>query len=57
MAQVLIVYATRSGDTKDIADLIAEGVRFTGAEAKVINVTEIKKEAYYDNTTTLPWFQ
>ena len=45
MAKALIVYATRSGDTKDIADLIAEGIRFTGTEAKVVNVTEIKKEA------------
>ena len=45
MAKALIVYATRSGDTKNIADLIAEGVRFIGAEAKVVNVTEIKKEA------------
>ena len=44
MAKALIVYATRSGDTKDIADLIAEGIRFTGAEAEVVNITQIKKE-------------
>jgi len=44
MAKVLIVYATRSGETAEIAKLVAEGVRFTGAEAKTVNVTEIKKE-------------
>jgi flavorubredoxin len=45
MSKVLVVYATRSGETKAIAALIAEGIRFTGAEAKCINITEIKKEA------------
>jgi len=45
MAKVLLVYATRNGETKDIAALIAEGIRFTGAEAEVINITEIKKES------------
>ena len=44
MAKVLIVYATRSGDTAEIARLVAEGIRFTGAEAKTANVTDIKKE-------------
>lgn len=44
MAKVLIVYATRSGGTTEIANLVAEGIRFTGAEAKIINVTDIKKE-------------
>ena len=45
MGKVLVVYTTRTGETKAIADLIAEGVRFEGAEAKVANVTEVKKEA------------
>ena len=45
MAKALVVYTTRTGETKDIAELIAEGIRFTGAEATVANVTEIKKEA------------
>lgn len=35
MPKALIAYATRTGQTQDIAELIAEGVRFTGAEAKV----------------------
>jgi flavorubredoxin len=45
MAKALVVYATRTGATKDIAELIAEGIRFTGAEATVANVTGVKKEA------------
>jgi flavorubredoxin len=44
MAKVLIVYATRSGETEEIARLIAEGVRFSGAEASVVNITDIKNE-------------
>lgn len=48
MPRALIVYATRAGQTQSIADLIAEGIRFTGSEAKVINATEIKKEEDLD---------
>ena len=45
MGKTLIVYATRTGETKDIAELIGEGIRFEGGEADVVNVTGIKKEA------------
>jgi flavorubredoxin len=45
MAKALIVFATRTGETKGIAELIAEGIRFTGAEATVTSVTSIKKES------------
>ena len=45
MAKALVVFTTRTGETKTIAELIAEGIRFTGAEATVENVTSIKKEA------------
>ena len=45
MAKVLIVYATRTGETQNIADLIAEGIRFSGHQAKVASVKEIKNEA------------
>ena len=45
MAKVLIVYATRTGETQNIADLVAEGIRFSGHEADVVNVKEIKSEA------------
>ena len=45
MANVLIVYATRTGETQNIAELIAEGIRFSGHQAKVASVKEIKNEA------------
>ena len=48
MGRTLIVYVTRTGETKAIADLIAEGIRFEAGEAKVVNVTEIKKEAHLE---------
>ena len=44
MPKVLVVYATRTGSTENIAELIAEGIRFTGAEAHVMNVNEITNE-------------
>jgi len=44
MGKALVVYTTRTGETKHIADLIAEGIRMRGAEAKVVNSTQIKKE-------------
>jgi len=48
MAKALIVYATRSGETKQIGELIAEGIRFSGHEAEVIDVKAIKSEADLD---------
>jgi flavorubredoxin len=48
MAKVLIVYATRTGETQNIADLVAEGVRFSGHEANVVNVKDIKSEVDLD---------
>ena len=44
MGKAIVVYTTRTGETKDIADLIAEGIRMSGAEAEVVNSTQIKKE-------------
>ena len=45
MAKALIVYATRTGETQQIADLIAEGIRFSGHEAEVQESKAIKSEA------------
>ncbi|MBU1056447.1 MAG: flavodoxin domain-containing protein [Proteobacteria bacterium] len=45
MPKALIVFATRSGGTKKIAELIAEGLRIAGAEVDVVNVNEIKNES------------
>ena len=44
MPDVFIAYATRSGDTKKIAEAIAEGIRMEGLGAEVVNVTTIKDE-------------
>lgn len=48
MPSALIVYATRTGETHNIADIIAEGIRFTGAEAKVVETGQIKTEQDLD---------
>ncbi len=45
MGKVIVVYNTRRGETNAIADLIAEGIRFEGSDAKVVNTTDVKKEA------------
>ncbi|MBT8342035.1 MAG: nitric oxide synthase [Desulfatitalea sp.] len=45
MAKALIVYATRTGETEQIANLIAEGIRIGGQEAVVVNANEIKNES------------
>jgi flavorubredoxin len=44
MGRALIVYTTRTQETRQIADLIAEGIRFSGHEAVVKDVKDIKKE-------------
>ena len=43
MGKALVVYTSRSGETKKIAELIAEGIRIQGSEASVVNVTGVKK--------------
>ena len=44
MSKALVVYASRTGSTQKIADLIAEGIRIFGHEATVMKAGEIKKE-------------
>ncbi len=48
MAKVLVVYATRTSSTRDIADLVAEGIRFSGNEAVIVEVKDIKSEANFE---------
>ena len=45
MSKALIVYATRTGETRQIAELIAEGIRFSGHQADVVEAKNIKSEA------------
>ena len=44
MAKALVVFNSRTGETEKIANLIAEGVRFGGHEAKVVDVKTIRTE-------------
>jgi len=44
MPKVLIVYISRTGETQKIAELIGEGVRIAGAEARVISTSDVKSE-------------
>lgn len=44
MAKVLVAFASRAGETRKIAELIAEGIRFSGNEANVLNVNEVNNE-------------
>jgi flavorubredoxin len=44
MSQALIVFASRTGETEAIANLIAEGIRIAGHQATVVKAEMIKKE-------------
>jgi len=44
MARVLIVFASRSGETEAIANLIAEGIRFSAHEVNVVDVNKISSD-------------
>jgi flavorubredoxin len=48
MAKALVVYATRTEETRKIGELIAEGIRFSGHEATVVNAKDIKSEKALD---------
>jgi flavorubredoxin len=45
MGKILIAYATRSGETQQIAELIGEGIRLAGHQAEVVNIKNIKSES------------
>lgn len=45
MAKVLIVFATRTGETEEIGNLVAEGLRISGIEVTMRKITEISNEA------------
>jgi len=42
LAKAIVVFSTRTGETKGIGDLIAEGIRMEGVEAKTVPIKEIK---------------
>ncbi|MEJ5349795.1 MAG: flavodoxin domain-containing protein [Desulfosoma sp.] len=43
MPKALVLYATRTNQTKAIGDLIAEGLREAGVDVKVLGVQEFEK--------------
>jgi flavorubredoxin len=45
MPKVLIVFASRTGETRQIGELIAEGIRFCGHQAEVKDAKNIKNKA------------
>jgi flavodoxin len=44
MHKVLVAYTTRTGKTEKMAEYIAEGIRFSGHDAVVENISAIKNE-------------
>lgn len=44
MPKALIIYASRTNQTKTIAEIIAEGMRFQAVEATVVNVNDFEKQ-------------
>jgi len=45
MSKVLIVYASRNGETQKIGELIAEGLRFAMVEVTLKDVQDLKRES------------
>jgi flavorubredoxin len=43
MAKALVVFSTRTDQTKKIAELVAEGMRFEGLDAKVADASNFDK--------------
>lgn len=48
MKKVLVAFFSRTGNTQKMAEFIAEGVRFSGNEAELKKITEIKSEKDLD---------
>jgi len=44
MKKVLVVFASRSGNTEKMAEYIAEGIRVSGNKAEIKKISEIKNE-------------
>ena len=44
MKKVLVGYVSRTGNTAKMAEFIAEGIRFSGNEAKMVKIADIQSE-------------
>lgn len=45
MPTALIAFATRTGESQKIADLVAEGLRMSGVDVTLINSNKVKNES------------
>ena len=45
MAKAMIVYTTRTGKTREIANAIGEGLQASGADIKVVDASKIRNES------------
>jgi flavorubredoxin len=45
MPKALIAYSTRTGETKNIGEIIAEGFRFSLIDVTMMDVKDVKKES------------
>jgi len=48
MAKILVAFASITGNTEKMAQYIAEGIRFSGSEATVKNISTIKEADVLD---------
>jgi len=53
MTQVLVLYYSRSGNTRKLAQQVARGIEAQGVEAVLRTVPELP--AYTDGKIRLPW--
>jgi flavodoxin I len=54
MAKILVAYASVTGNTEKMAQFIGEGIRFSGSEAVVKNISTIKEANVYLRITYVP---
>lgn len=45
MSKALIIYATRTNQTKEIAQLLAEGMRIKGMEAELLDIAQVDRSS------------
>lgn len=48
MSKTLIIYASRGGETKNIAELIAEAIKLTDSDANIMNANIVNKEDIFE---------
>ncbi len=44
MSKAIVIFATRTNQTKEIANLISEGMRMKGIEVTTVNINDVEKQ-------------